>query len=181
LARSGGFSRTRRLVGSPRKTGWEDGPNTSTLTITANGSTLWTAGQVAAFDALTIVRMRGMLECHVATAASNGDGFQSVAVGIGKVANAAFVAGVASVPTPLSEGEWEGWLYHQHLGAMLGITTSPTFNNAGSGQIRQVIDSKAMRKIGSEEVIYGCIEVSGEIGAATLIFHANTRMLVKLP
>ena len=131
-------------------------------------------GQVTTQDGLTIVRLRGFVELILTSASALGDGFDG-AIGIGIVSAPAFAIGVTAVPTPITEIEWEGWLWHQFFSL-----TAPTA--AQDSENRQVfeVDSKAMRKINSEEVVYAAIEVT-ETGTAGLKAKLGTRMLLKLP
>jgi len=181
LPRSRGFGPPRGRTSNRRRTGWEEGPFSTTLSVSSATSLLWTTGQIAIDDGATIARIRGSIAVQLQTAASAGDGFQAVGIGIGIVSLPAFNAGVASVPTPLTEIEWEGWLWHHLITGLVSPSTTPTWGDAG-GTVRNIeIDSKAMRKFNSQEVIYGAIEFSGEIGAATAEVHARTRLLLFLP
>ena len=180
MARSRGFTRPRGR--SRRRTGWDEGPLSTTLLVNAaSQAQLWSTAQTAAQDGLTVARLRGSWSLQLDSAGSAGDGFQAFAVGIGIVSLAAFTAGQASVPSPLTEIEWEGWLYHELVTGVTAGATTPTWADSGGPFFRGVIDSKAMRKIGTQEVIFGSIETWEEIGAATGGFHAHTRMLLMLP
>ena len=180
MPRSRGYQRPLRS--QKRRTGWEEGPFTTQLSVSSGTPVLWTVGQTNSADGFTIARLRGSWGLHLTSAASVGDGFGQVGFAIGKVALSAFTAGIASVPTPLTEIEWEGWLYHEMISDLKSLQTAVPFStDGGMGARNGVIDSKAMRKFNSDEVIFGALETADETGAASLVFTANTRMLVYLP
>ena len=77
----------------------------------------------------TIVRTYGLLSLMLRSATAIGDGFTG-AFGIGKATAAAFTAGIASLPTPLMEVDWDGWLVHQFFDVRTGIDTSDGAGNA---------------------------------------------------
>ena len=107
-------------------------------------------------------------------ATNANDGF-NYAFGIGKASLAAFTAGVASVPTPFTEAAYSGWLWHT-----MGFIGSPVAGAEGTTRDTLIIsiDSKAMRKLEADEVLYLAGEF-GEVGTATMIVKAATRMLFK--
>ena len=110
------------------------------------------------------------------TASAAADGFFG-AIGYGITTLAAVTAGVASVPTPLTEGDWDGWLHHQFFDCHLGLAGSAD----GAGYQRVEIDSKAMRKIPDADYIPFAVVEFVEAGTASLEFNLGTRMLVALP
>ena len=176
MARSSRSSRSR-IVSTRRQTGWEQGPGGFTLFSSA-GPTAGILGPstLLVVDGHTLVRTRGVYELVLKTAATVGDGFHG-ALGIGVVTEPAFSVGVTAIPTPISEVEWDGWLWHEFF-SLTSPTVTPGENSASV--IRMPIDSKAMRKVGINEVIYAAIEMT-EIGVATLDARLNTRILFKLP
>ena len=176
---------------SRRKTSWTVGPETSvngaTQVITASSAVLATTGAAVAEDGLTLVRTRGELVCLLGISASQGDGFHG-AFGIGVATLAAFTAGIGSVPTPLTEEDWNGWLYHRYFGLFSGgpIAAATAAQqgdqvNSTSAALRVEVDSKAMRKLSMDMIVYAAVEVV-ELGAASSMeFAFNSRLLVKLP
>ena len=179
MARRTGFpvhnrSRDKRL------TSWEPGPNDTGNTLAASGARLWTNGVVLTTGVTntTIVRMRGVFHAICDTVAAGNDGYIG-AIGIGIVSTAAFAAGIASVPTPLDEVTWEGWLYHRFFDVR--SVTATIADGANAAAITQTfeIDSKAMRKFTSDQTLMGVIDVV-ETGTSTVSYTADTRMLVKL-
>ena len=172
--------RQGNLGANRRKTGWFEGPSQKPeFQITAAGSVLWALGSLALGDGLTTIRIRGMLTVNLVVTTSVGDGFDSCAAGICYVTGEAFAAGIASVPTPLSDMDWDGWMWHQILGRFRGAETTEVARfpmEAG----RFPIDSKAMRKSRAGDVLIGVFEAGAETGASTLGFSADTRILDKL-
>ena len=164
-----------RYASARRATGWEEGPGTFTDVgaFTASQAVILGSGQSFVFDGDTVVRIRGFAEISLSSGTADGDGYTG-AFGIGIVTDAAFAAGVASVPTPITEIEWEGWIWHQ----MFSVRSPAT----DSTEIRQTfeIDSKAMRKVGSNRTIFAVVEAT-EIGTAVAEITLGSRMLLKLP
>ena len=160
---------------SPRRaTAWGLGPSTAGGTITASGVRLWEVGStLIAEQKATIVRTRGIISANIqGPGGADGDGYQG-AHAIGIVTTDAFAA--AAVPTPIADIDWPGWLWYQHFDV-----TDPdvTFSSDLQWQ-REVIDSKAMRKFGNNEILFGVSEFV-EVGAAVLEIRADTRVLFKL-
>ena len=97
------------------------------------------------------------------------------AVGIGKISAPAFAAGITAVPTPITESRWNGWLWHSFFSVHdqdISLAPGPGFHQ------RIMIDSKAMRKFDSEEVLFAVAEVT-EIGSLTIAMYLDTRMLIQ--
>ena len=176
-----GFAPRGQLVNRSqrRKTAWVPGPgSTDALPISSSVASFVGGGVVAGVEALTVVRTRGELLITLVNATTVLDGFRG-AFGIGVVSLPAFTAGIASVPTPIAEQDDENWLYHRYFTVFAGSGPSETFGNAGSPVLRVEVDSKGMRKFGTDRVIYAAVEVV-EVGTAILDVSFNSRMLVKL-
>jgi len=176
----GSRSRFQRGGGSsPRQTEWGDGPIDATVqSITAAGTTIVGTGQLATIKQ-TIVRIRGAITLWLPVVTAIGDGFSGVTVGIGIVSFEAFTAGAGSMPSPISDPDWPGWIYYENLGAFVGLETTEVARGP-MGAARVVIDTKAMRKIGINEIVFGAVAATAEVGTATLSFVMRTRMLAKL-
>ncbi len=170
-----------------RRVGWEPGIGGTTVQtpITVTGPTLVNAGVQILADGLTLVRTRGRLTIWLTQTAAALDGF-SGAFGIGVATFAAFTAGVASLPTPITEQTWDGWLYwqalHIHSNNVVDTTGSSTadFSVVGIQGLTLEFDSKAMRKLKEADVIFGAIDLV-ETGTATAEWWVDSRMLFKLP
>ena len=120
-----------------------------------------------------LIRTRGFIHYFLNAATAQGDGFFG-AVGLGITTGFAFAAGSASCPGPLTESDWDGWFWHSFFDVRLAETS--LFNSFAHQRIE--IDSKAMRKLDSQDVIFGMTEVL-ESGTAVLEMHGDTRLLVK--
>jgi len=160
-------------------TAWSLGPaELDETSISASGTLLWGQGVILAQDArTTLSRTRGIVQAMlVGPGIADGDGFLG-AHGIGIVSTDAFTAG--AVPDPLTDADWPGWLWYQYFDIR-----DPDVSNAATrsaqGFQRDVIDSKAMRKFGASETIFGASEFV-EVGGANMVISADTRMLFKLP
>ena len=119
------------------------------------------------------------------SASAAGHGFHG-AFGIAKATSAAVLAGAASVPTPLTEEAWDGWLYHRYFsvfapGAIAAATAAQQMDGANGtiASLRLEVDSKAMRKQDVNEAMYACLEVV-EVGTADMRWAFNCRQLYKL-
>ena len=113
------------------------------------------------------------------TVTTLGDGFDEVGLGMCYVSENAFGAGVASVPSPLTDMGWDGWMWHQILSQFRGFSTTET-GRGPMEAVRMSIESKAMRKVKASDILIGVVEVGTEVGAASLGFQARTRVLDKL-
>jgi len=188
MARSRGGSFRSRSGVSRRKTSWTVGPGSGTggsaQSITTSSAVLMGATAVVAVDGITMVRTRGEFNAFLTAAAGAPEGFFG-AFGIAVASSAAVAAGVASVPTPIAEESWDGWLYHRYFSTIAGgvvdgtAATDDVQVNATSAALRLEIDSKAMRKLEIAQTIYAAVEVA-LTGTATLRVFMNSRILVKL-
>ncbi len=121
----------------------------------------------------TIVRTRGTLWVSVDQIAATEEPFG--AIGFSVVKNAAAVAGVASVPTPITEESddsfflWQAFCASIRLSSAVGITF-PSFE-------RYDLDSKAQRKIQQGDTIVATLENAN--ATAGLIYILKFRMLIK--
>ena len=164
--------------GPRRKTAWSLGPGgTGAGPISASGSAFVGAGLVPTIEGGTWVRLRGELLLSLVSAVNPLDGFRG-AFGIGVVSLPAFVAGIASVPTPITEADDENWIYHRFFTLFTGDGTEGNFFGPSFDRIE--VDTKAMRRVDTDRVFYSVIEVV-EVGAAVMDVSFNSRMLVKLP
>jgi len=147
--------------------------------ISSSGSTIWTSGVALVSEPqATIVRIRGLVTFTLQAASGIGDGFQG-ALGFGVMTTAAFTAGVASIPTPVTEAEWDGWMFHQFFDVRAVTATIADGSNAVGNVFRMPIDTKAMRIIGDSQTLVPVIEVV-ESGTASMEMQGETRLLLKL-
>jgi len=120
----------------------------------------------------TIVRTRGMIGVRPDSGVAADTAFVG-AFGIGIVSDQAFAAGVASVPGPFDQGDWDGWFVWQSFQATWD------FNSAVGVEPLEVeyeIDSKAMRKVSDNETVVFVAE--SQAGAFDI--SVPLRMLFKL-
>jgi len=161
-------TRTRR-----RLTSWEEGPGGVTITQLVNAGVSFLGSVVQPTqDGLTIIRTRGQFTARLVVPSS--DGFIG-AIGIAVATTAAIAAGIASVPTPIIEQSWDGWLYWSSF----WIHGESAADLMASWRV--VVDSKAMRKIREEEALYAAVQLSTEQGTGTLDMSLDSRILLKLP
>ena len=179
MARSRGVTRAR--LPQRRGRAWEEavGRNGVQTPISATGSVIATSVVAALSDGLTIARIRGRLDMWLSAADAVSSGF-SGAVGIGVVSSAAATAGAASVPTPLTEQAWDGWMWWQSFGLFAPIAALSSSTPLDGSQLHVEIDTKAMRKIAIDESLVAVIEVV-EVTTAVLQWRIDSRMLVLLP
>ena len=175
------FSRGSRhpsRIATRRKTAWGVGPQAADLAISASGKFIWTIAVALQNEpAATLVRIRGLMSLTQLTTSAAGEGFFG-ALGIGIAADTAVAAGTASLPGPLSEQNWPGWMFHQFFDIRSITATIADGVNSPLHQ-SMVIDTKAMRKMGQDENLFAIVEVV-ESGTATLEIHGDTRVLVKM-
>ena len=127
---------------------------------------------------LTVIRMRGHASIYLQSADAVGAGFQG-AVGIGIATSAAVAAGVASVPTPIDEEDWDGWMFHTFFDIRAITATIADGVNAFAAVARIPIDSKAMRKFDEDMTMFGVWQVV-ESPNAVAEAQANVRLLTML-
>ena len=176
-----GSSRTvLPLRGQRRKSAWSLGPGGPGVTsLTAVGSSLVGAGLVPTVEALTVVRIRGQLLIQANTAVGTQD-HMTGAFGIGITQLPAFTAGIASLPTPITEADDENWLFHTFF-AVAPPAGGETWGDSGSAMLRVEVDSKAMRKMATDKALYAAVEVEAENGTIELAVYFDSRVLFKLP
>ncbi len=175
------FARQSRALPRSRPRGrlteWGPGPTFVDSTSASTASILSTTVAVVA-EKVTIVRVRGSFHFFLTAGTAIGDGFR-FGLGIGVIETAAIAAGVGSLPTPITEVGWRGWLYHEFFDLRVLSTTLGDGVNAGVAHYRAVIDSKAMRIQGSDQSLFAVYETV-ESGAAVVEVQGETRILDKL-
>ena len=177
MARSHGGS-FHPIRSQKRRTEWSIGTGGTGLTSgAASQSVIMGSFLVAGVGGLTLVRTRGLFDIFLdGPGTTDGDGFAG-AFGIGIVTTPAATAGVVSMPTPITDSTWNGWLYHTHLSIH---NPDVTFGGSSAVSQRIEVDSKAMRKFPLDVTMFAMLEVV-EIGTATFNAFWNSRVLLKLP
>ena len=113
-----------------------------------------------------------------ATGAQDGFFF---ALGIGIATVQAFTdVGITALPLPLDDIGWDGWLFHQMGTLRTGEKIGSSLDTGPTDVLQWEIDSKAMRKVSVNEVVYAVLQ-SVESGTATANVQMMTRALFKLP
>ena len=183
MARQRGFPSRVPIRSQRRKVAWGDGPSQTRASQTAIAKLGWTFGAGLTLDVGgTVVRIRGQALLQLLEATPSGSGFTG-AVGIGIASEDAFGVGITALPGPFSDADWGGWLWHSffHLYATAAQASGADVARNANVDLRMEIDTKAMRKMGPNEVIFGMWETVAEAGTSTIQYVADTRMLVKLP
>ena len=178
MARPRSFTRQRGSL--RRKSTWSEGPF-GTVSLSAAASVIFPMSQQAVVDGLTLVRTRGELSVFLSVATAALDGFRW-AFGMCIVSENAAGVGVIAIPSPIVDADWDGWFVYD-TGTVKGWDIIPATGanaNMGSSQTRIRIDSRAMRKFKSTDVMVGVLAGSDEVGAAVINADLSTRFLVKL-
>ena len=158
-----------------RQTSWGLGTGgTAATTVSASAVGFLGSTYQITEVTMTLVRTRGIVSFNLKNADAVGDGFFG-AVGIGLATDAAVTAGIASVPTPITEAHWDGWLWHQYMSVHVGMVAD--VSSAGTSMTVE-IDSKAMRKLEAQMVVFCAFEVV-EIGTGGLDMFHDSRVLLK--
>jgi len=180
------FSRSQR-----RSSTWEKGPKTgvdgASIAISASAISIAASGQESLTDGLTLIRTRGQFSAFITKAALSGDGF-SGAFGIGMANEKAFTTGSGSLLTPVTDDDWEGWIYHRYFqiysGGQIEIATAANealqVNSVCAG-VQYEVDSKAMRKWEENSTVYAAVEVVEQGTDSVMEWSFNCRLLAKLP
>ena len=155
MAQRRGFIHPNRSQ-SRRLTDWGVGPGGVALQgFSSSASAVLGAGIQPTGGKFTLVRTRGEFLAYLTSCTNINDGFIG-AFGIGLATAAAFGAGIGSLPTPIDEAHWDGWVYHRFFalvspeGLSLGAGTDVSPIAAVSASVRFEVDSKAMRKMEAE-------------------------------
>jgi len=162
MAQGRSFARSPR-----RRTHWTEIRSTA-VTLTATGASLLTITP-SGHEGETLIRTRGIVGLTLSAATAITDGFFG-AFGMAVVSTASATAGVASIPTPLTEAGWDGWFVHRYFDVRASI------DRQGPQSVNLQIDSKAMRKVNEDESIVMVVDLI-ETGSASLLLFAATRVL----
>jgi len=176
VARRSGFHRASGS--SRRKTAWGVGPgDSSPVVLTGSGATILGLGTTPTTQlGLTVVRLRGLLGFTMISGTAIGDGFTG-AVGVGVFTASAFAIGVTAMPQPVTEMDWGGWMWHQFID--MRVNAANVFDGVMQG-LRVDVDSKAMRKLTSDEFVLGAIIEVTEVGTAQIEVSFDSRVLLKI-
>jgi len=163
--------------GSRRQTDWGISfSTTSHLAVPANGATLVASTPAAGFVGIapiTLIRTRGEFAYVTDQTAASEE--QSGAVGICLVSEQAGLVGITAIPHPSTDATWDGWLYHRWFHSQFLVTSA--IGTQAEAMHSFEIDSKAMRKIGSEELLALVVENDDPADAFNVAF--GVRFLLK--
>ena len=175
MAQRRGFSQAVRKA--PRRlTNWGMGPGgTAVVTRSSTGSAILGSG-VTFGAAGTVIRTRGHFSAALISFSASGDGFHG-AIGVGVASSAAFDTGLAALPTPITEANWDGWLYHSFWD-MHGQLAAGATALGDTQNFNLIVDSKAMRKVSDAMTLFAMVEVV-EIGTAVVDLFFDSRLLLK--
>ena len=134
-----------------------------------------TAASIAIIGApTTVVRTRGLVSVRTDQISAVED--QIGALGICVVSDQAAAAGIASIPGPMSNPEWDGWFTYAMFANSFEVGSGVGFDPKFANVLR--IDSRAMRKVSTNESIVGVYEAgANSLGSEVLV---NQRLLLKL-
>ena len=166
-----------------RQTGWDLGPDSSAGVVTATSITKRALGTgiTVVTDGNTIVRIRGRLSYWIEVANVNAAGFESHAVGLCVITEDAFDIGPTAIPGPVTDDEWDGWMWHSWLETAIAPATANIDFSGGGAVHHEVIDTKAMRKFTDNSALVLMWEGLTQVGSPTMKFAFGTRTLLKLP
>ncbi len=168
--------------GARRKTNWGQSAIRTDITALAAGTVILTqrlssANIITAFGPeSTIIRTRG----HVMVTTDQSAATENVfgAYGIAIVSEDAAVAGVASIPSPYSNADWDGWFVHGYFFASTRFADATGFTLEQGDGAGFAFDSKAMRKLEDLESVVVLLENGS--ATAGMFFGIDFRMLFKL-
>ena len=87
------------------------------------------------------------------------------------------------MPTPITEQAADNWLYWTavQLWCVETLASVPAQMQAVSCHLDLEVDTKAMRKLETDQAIYAIFEGDTETGTAVWQMAFDSRMLIKLP
>ena len=167
MARPRSFVRGR--TGARRAVQWLGPADQAYVSVTSGGATLLSSFAFA--EPATVTRTRGQVS--VIPQAFTADVEFAGAIGMGIVSAEAFAVGIASVPEPFSDADWSGWFVWRSFSYHFEFGTAEAF---AFPDWSFDVDSKAMRKVGPNEVVV--IVAESQVGPYKI--STLFRMLVKL-
>ena len=173
------FSSSRIGQSQRRRSEWTGGPE-GILSPASTAVSVFATSIGADTAGFTLVRTRGELLLQLLSTSAAQTGFQW-AFGMGIVTSKAFTIGATAIPGPLTEIGWEGWFFHSQGALKIGGALSANTVDAGPASFHRLpIDSKAMRKLNTDEVVVAVLETV-EVGTSTMHAELRSRLLFKLP
>ncbi len=148
--------------GQRRETKWLSvSPGLATLTATGGTLLAVLSAGAKAFRPFTVMRTHILLQVTSDQIVATED--QVGAYGLAVVSDEASAAGVASIPTPISNASSDKWFVYQMFFNSWAVSSAIGAVNRSGGQVYQ-IDSKAMRKVdvGEDIVFVAEFDATGE-------------------
>ncbi len=161
--------------GARRRTQWVGPADQQYVAVATTAKTLigsfTPATAVPSMNNPTVVRVRG--EVSITPQAFSADVTIVGAYGVAIVSTDAFAAGAASVPGPFDDADWGGWLVWRSFSRIFEFADATGFF---WGSFEQEVDSKAMRKMGSNDTMV--LVAESQLGA--FFISMPLRFLMKL-
>ncbi len=156
-----------------RQVTWIGPADQGYITVAAGGATILGSFDpiAAGMDKPTIVRTRGFV--GIVPLSYTADLTVTGAFGVGVVSTQAFAAGIASVPEPFDEADWDGWFVWRSFAFEYEFQDS---TGSFLSTFGLEVDSKAMRKVSANETMV--LVGQSESGAFKIAPHI--RALLKL-
>jgi len=166
----------RPVQGSKRLTTWVGPADQGFVSVTSSNRVL-----IGSFEPNsagnnmirpTVVRTRGSVAiAPIVNIAADVD--VTGAYGLAVVSVDAFNVGVGSIPQPFDDADWPGWFVWRSFAFRWEHNASPT---GRFSSITQEVDSKAMRKVGANEIVV----LIAESQSGAFDISMPLRMLMKL-
>ena len=167
----------RRGSGACRQVQWVGLADQGFVAVAGGAKVIVTSffpeGETPSMVKPTIVRTRGNVLVKPSTGIVTDLNFVG-AIGTAIVSKQAFDAGVASVPGPFIDSDWGGWLVWRSFSYSQEV--AGTVGNLVLNHMTFEVDSKAMRKMGANDVLVDVAESQG--GAFSI--SMQLRVLAKL-
>ncbi len=156
-----------------RKTVWIGTATTANLAIASGDNVIHSSFAPDALSMLapTVVRVRGTFIVNPTAFGADLNYFG--AYGLAVVSDEAFVAGAGSIPRVHDDDDWPGWIVHRYYSGHFEFHSGVGVNVQ---TFEQVIDFKAMRKVGVNETLVWMVEA--QVGAVTVMLQARTLMML---
>ncbi len=161
--------------GQRRATEWIGSADSTAVSSLAAGAGVLNQSFAFSAEPATVVRTRGSLWVASDQVAATEEPFG--ALGFIVVRDAAFSAGVASIPTPITEEGDDGWFLWQAFLASFQAGGG-TYTGDVNQYVRYDFDSKAQRKVQDGDTVVVMLENASS--TAGLSYFIKFRMLVKL-
>jgi len=155
-----------------RSTAWSSSAVVTSLTAVPAASIILTQILIPTITEQTITRVRGMLTVKSDQQAASEN--QLGAFGMAVVEEPAATVGVTAVPQPITDAASEAWFVWFAIAQNFIIAT----NGATLG-VQYVIDSKAMRKVNSEQRVVIVLENASATHAFQFWFHLRMLSILK--